>query len=69
MKDAVRTMLAAHRIFVSEQLLAPAPAPFELHPVHREASMDTWWENATVADCPIGDITQYKNQLQNMKPT
>ena len=26
--------------------------------------MDDWWELATVADCPTGGITQYKNKFQ-----
>jgi hypothetical protein len=64
MLDVLHTMLTAHRILISAQLLPPATHACEIHPVHREASMDAWWELATVTDCPIGGITQYKNKFQ-----
>lgn len=62
--DVLHTVLSAHRLIVAA---TPVPVPdtiSDVHPVHLEASMDTWWEIATVADCPIGSITQYKNKYQ-----
>ena len=62
--DVVHCMLSTHRMLLLAKLLPPCPVTFELHPVHLEASMDSWWELATVADCPVGGITQYKHKFQ-----
>ena len=62
--DVIHTVLSAHRLIVAA---TPVPVPAtmpDVHPVHLEASMDTWWELTTVADCPVGSITQYKNKYQ-----
>lgn len=64
MLDVVHTMLGVHRMLVTATPLPPCTFDFEIHPVHIEASMDSWWELSTVADCPVGGITQYKHQFQ-----
>lgn len=61
--DVVHAVLSAHRLLVSARLVPMPTILPEFHPVHLEASMDTWWELATVADCPVGGITQYKNKF------
>jgi hypothetical protein len=61
--DGTHAMLGLHRMLLQAERVAGA-GDVELHPVHLEASMDTWWELANVADCPIGAITQYKHSFQ-----
>ena len=64
MLDVMHAILSAHRLLVSARLVSKPTILPEFHPVHLEASMDTWWELATVADCPVRGITQYKNKFQ-----
>jgi len=64
MLDAVHALLSFHRLLVMAEPLPSTTHTHELHPAHLEASMEFWWELSSVADCPVGGITQYKNNFQ-----
>lgn len=63
--DGVHAVLSAHRLLVCATR-APASEPAELQQYHLEASRDSFYEMATIADCGVGLITQYKHKFREL---
>ena len=63
--DGVHAVLTAHRLLVCASR-APAAEPADLQQYHLEASREAFYELATIADCGVGLITQYKHKFREL---
>ena len=63
--DALHTILAFNRFLVTATPVE-SQEDIEVNTFHLEASMDTFYEMCTVADCGVGTIVQYQHKFKDL---
>lgn len=63
--DGVHALLTAHKLLVCS-VRVPVAETADLQQYHLEASREVFYELATIADCGVGLIVQYKHKFKEL---